>query len=63
MYKDIVSPLFSPIWSDSSWTLLIVVAFEDGKGVKIGHAIWVPKAGSSISYDKSALVSSSVLSS
>ena len=63
MSRDIVSPFFSPLWSNSGWTLLIAFAFEDGEGVKIDRAIWVSKAGSLVSYDESALVASSVFGS
>ena len=56
-----MSLLFSPLWSDSSWSLLIVVASGDGEGVKISWAIWVPKVGSSAPCGELALVTSSVL--
>ena len=42
-------------------TLLIVDASGDGEGVKIGWAILVPKARTSIFYDESSLVAGSVL--
>ena len=54
------SPL-SPLWSNSSRTLLIVVASGDGECVKIGWTILVPKARTSVFYDGSCLVAGVVL--
>ena len=61
MSRGTVSPLFSPLSSDFSWTLLITVASNDGEGVKIDWAIWVPKAGSLVLCVESTLVTDSVL--
>ena len=51
-----MSPLFSPLWSNSLGTLFIVVASGDVEGVKIGWAILVSKVGTSVPCGRSGLV-------
>ena len=56
-----MSPLFSPLWSDSGRISLITAASGDGEGVKIGWVILILKAGSSVPCGGSDLVASAVL--
>ena len=60
--RGTVSPLLSPLWSDSGWTLLVATTFGNGNGVKIGWAILIPKARTSVPCEGSDFVVGGVLS-